>query len=356
MVLAAILLLPLAGCRPAPEEIIARATDAFREVQTYRMDLSSIYSEGDETNQSEGLVEFASPDRLHMVPQSVDVTGDGDEVIIIGQQYYYRRLDGTEWRIRELPVTRHNAAAALLDELGSLTDLVALPDEDLDGVACFHYRGSVDMDARVDQQIAALDQSQSGYESVKETIEYQRQWRMELEFWIARKDFRLLRVSHRQEVEDVSVTAVYRFYDFNAPIEIEAPPEENILIDTSEGADLVANSLSSIGGEDPARQTISYQITISNRGPARAGDVRVFADTEATNQGPQTLEARAERHPVDLVPGEDEVFHLSWEYDMTEISKIKLVEVLEKSAFRVTWTDSEGRHHEKTILEGGGTE
>jgi hypothetical protein len=352
VLLSVALLLPPAGCRPVPEEVIARATDAFKEVQTYRMDLTTISSEGDETNQSEGLVEFAFPDRLHMVSQSKD----GDEVIIIGQEYYYRRLDGTEWRVRELPVTRHNLAAALVDELESLTDLVVLPGKEIDGVTCFHYRGSVDMDVLVDEQIAELDQSQPGYDTVKETIEYQRQWSMELEFWIAREDFRLLQVSHQQEVQDVSVNVTYRFYDFNAPIEIEAPPEEDILIETPETIDLVANSQSSIGGEDPAHQTISYQITISNRGAALAEDVRVFADTEATNQGRQTLEAEATGRPVDLASGEDVVFRLSWEYDMTETSKVELIKVLEDSVFWVEWTDgTTGLRNEKRILERGGS-
>ena len=53
----------------------------------------------------------------------------------------------------------------------------------------------------------------------------------EMEFWIAREGFlpRQVKVKQEHEVEDVSVNATYRYYDFNAPIEIEAPQDEDVV-------------------------------------------------------------------------------------------------------------------------------
>ena len=48
--------------------------------------------------------------------------------------------------------------------LDSLVELVELRDEKIDGVSCFHYRGNIDIEAQVEEQITNLDPSQPFYE------------------------------------------------------------------------------------------------------------------------------------------------------------------------------------------------
>jgi len=311
----------LGGCaasRPSPEAVIDRAISAIEEVQTYRVDWTTVSPEGEGTITSNMVIEFVSPDRLHLLPQNeLDVS----ESIMVGRTQYYRGADSAEWQLQQLSesAVTYNPAVIMVEGLESLVDLTELSDEEIDGFDCFHYRGRVDMEAIAGEQIAKLDPSEPGYEAQKMTLEQVRQSTTDrelwTEFWIGKSDYLLRQLQHGAgddtKAEHANVRFTSRFFDFNAPIEIEPPPDEDVVITRPGKFGLVANSVSSIGGDDPAHQRISYEITISNRGPALAEDVRVFVDTGATNEGLQTLEAEAARQPVNLVPGENEVFQLN---------------------------------------------
>lgn len=245
MLLVFLLVAPLAGCggpRPSPEEVIAGATDAANELQTYRFEMTGTTTQDGETNYFNMQGEFVSPDRLHVVMTS---DGDTQESIIIGQQAYRRAPDSDRWEVDEssaaiaLATGTTRWLASTVEILDSLIGVVELRDEKIGGVSCFHYRGSVDMESRVQEQIANLDPTLPDYEEMGRYIEQQCQWEQDFEFWISKEDYLLRQVDMQYEMvytEDVGedteweerYTANYtlRFFDFNQPITIEPPVTE----------------------------------------------------------------------------------------------------------------------------------
>lgn len=243
MLPALLLLAALTGCGcsgPSPEEVIARAVDAIQEVQTYRFEMTSTMTMEGETNHGNMQGDFVSPDRLHMITTS---DGDTAEGIRIGQMEYHRQSESDDWEVREWPPTmastRNNFALSTIEILDSLVGLVKLRDEKIDGVSCFHYRGSIDVEAQVEEQIANLDPAQPGYEEMVRSIEQQLQSENDVEFWVGKEDYLLRRFDTHYEMvytedegedteREVSVSATYslRFYDFNRPITIEPPVVE----------------------------------------------------------------------------------------------------------------------------------
>ena len=237
--LAALLLLSLlAGCGSGltPEEVIDRAIDAINELQTYRFEMTGTMTQDGEISQGNMQGEFASPDRLHIIDYSNDVTAEG---IIIGQMEY-QRSGNDDWEEREwsasMSSVRTNWAAAVAEIIDTLIKLDELRDETIDGVICFHYRGSIDIEAQVQEQIANLDPTQPYYDDMVKSIEQQLQSEQSVEFWIGKEDYLLRRVDTQYEMvftedegEDtesqthVTSTTDVRFYDFDEPLTIEPP-------------------------------------------------------------------------------------------------------------------------------------
>jgi hypothetical protein len=243
MVLVFLSLTILAGCggpHPSPEEVIARAIDAANELQTYRFEMTGTMTLEGKTSHGNTQGEFVSPDRLHMI---TDSDGDTQEGIIIGQTEYHRVTDSDSWEVSEWPAAmasaRTNWAVSTVEIIDSLIGVVELRDEEIDGVSCFHYRGSVDMESQVQEQIANLDPTLPGYEEMMRTIEQQLQWEQSVEFWIGKEDYLLRQMEVYQDMSytenaggdtesEERVTANYtlRFFDFNQPITIEPPVVE----------------------------------------------------------------------------------------------------------------------------------
>jgi len=235
-----------------------------------------------------------------------------------------------------------------------------MSDEEVDSVDCFHYKGSIDTDAQVDKEIAKLDPSQPGYEERIKLLELERRWQFTLEFWIDKEDHLLRQLKQYQDMvfiehigedtereEHTNAVIAYRFFDFNQPIQIEAP-----ITDMVDSINLKTNISGNVGGKDLQHQEIHYEITVSNRGIETAKDVRVFVDSQATNQGLQTMEAEPTHRPVNLGPDEHETYIISWEYDITRSSKEELIKLLRETVFRATWIDEKGQQGEKVLGKG----
>jgi hypothetical protein len=121
--------------------------------------------------------------------------------------------------------------------------LEKLPDDRLDGVNCFHCRGRVDVDRKVEEEkakvMAALDPSAPGYQeklaSQELTWEWQRKWKIEYELWISREDCFMRQQKYKVQIpamqsptgekirSGVERTVLMHYYNINEPIKIEPP-------------------------------------------------------------------------------------------------------------------------------------
>jgi hypothetical protein len=369
LIISVILVLPLftlfSSCgdaRPDFEEIIASAIEAANEIQTYRMEIENNQLEKGEAERSSGWIEFVAPDRTHVLSGPSGI--EKEESIQIGTIIYTRSESSTEWKVRDWGDERfaaRNIAVGVLQSFGDLTEVKELRDEKIDGVDCFHYIGSMNMKGRQEEQLASLDESDPHYEQQKlvyESIEYVRD---DIEFWIGKEDYLLrqyityMEISEvrdkgedTEEVENYSAITTCKFSDFNEPIEIEPP-----LIEPLEGVHLIARMREvDSGGSDPEHEVMSYEITVSNEGTETANNLRLFVDTKITNEGLQTYEAEADIMPVNLGPDKTVTYHVSWEYNLIELTKEKFLEYLRQNTLRATWTDTEEVQHEEVLITG----
>lgn len=244
--------------------------------------------------------------------------------------------------------------------LDALTDLRELPDENMDGVVCFHYHGRVDMEKQMEGIKANLDPSDPNYARLLEEMEQMRNMKHMVELWVGKDDY-LIRQTRQiyqlpaEEGQWNSFGLTMKYYDLNKPVTIEPPVDDSgkllpgwQLISSYPGgrvALLTSSATSTIGGEDPAHQQISYRITITNHGEEVASNVRVKVRTRATNEksGAVMIEAEPSRPgQVDLGPGESEVYSVSWEYEASNTSKEELTKLVSYTRIFTGCTSAEG--------------
>ena len=231
--LAVVLAACLTGCprEPSLSELTARALAATRAAGSYRATALDIQAVNGEASTSRRESEFVAPDRFH----SRTVTDDRwFEAISIGDTSYLRSSRQPDWcrspcegdgyhsQVSPIPLDRQ------LEPLDWLVDLHELPGEDIDGVPCRHYRGTVDQDAYVD----ALREKAGAQGS--ELVEEMRSWSMAFELWVdgssclirqikGELSFATIGPDTGEEII-ISQVATTRFSDFDADIRIEAPP------------------------------------------------------------------------------------------------------------------------------------
>ena len=362
--LSAVLLIGCGSTSPDPEEVISKAQEAIKEVQSYRVESTSISTDERGTTESSDMAEFVTPDRMHVLPVIVPDNVDAVESIRIGNTEYRREPDTNRWQVHQWPesISSINFAVTLTESLTSLVGLENLPDEKVDGVDCFHYTGYVDTKAMAEERKAKLDPSQRGYEGQLESIKAFENMQYDYEFWIGKEDFLLRQLKMHMEVsytrnegeenekeEYQNILNTYRFYDFNAPITIEAPLTELV-----EGVLLTARMRETgSGGGDPEHQQMQYEITVSNGGTEMANNLRLFVDTPITDDGLQTYEAEAGTVPVNLGPDESETYCVSWEFNLIVFTKDRFLELIRQNVLRATWIDEKGQQHEKVLRKGG---
>ncbi len=226
------------GARPEFEEVIARAIEAAGEVQTYRMEESVQFVQG-EAAQSINSVELVTLDRVHRISKGLQGDGSREESIQIGTMLYTRNVNSEEWHVREVEevMSAGRNLLGMLQPFAELGDIQELGDEMIDGVDTFHYKGSMNLKTEQQESLASLNQSDPRYEQMKriyESIEYIRD---DIEFWIGKDDYLLRQfISHlesnrflnkgedTEEEEHSSLIVTVRYSSYNQPIEIEPPP------------------------------------------------------------------------------------------------------------------------------------
>ena len=348
------------------QSVIARAYATTENLQSYRVFSFTTYMYETKTVDITWEIEFAAPDCYHV---RVTVDDDVNEVIIIGDKQYAREPRGGKViaSVIEKSFPGKEDTLRLLDQL---TDLEKLLDESVEGIECLHYRGRIDAERIVEKQKAKLDPEQIGYNQILKGLERLRNAKTEVELWIGKDDYLIRQVKQYWEFPKVETASrsteqeiwhtaniMWKYYDLNEPIEIEPPTTSGELLP---GWCLVSSPSVSgppkeltfsrdvtftIGGEDPARQQISFRITITNISEEVASNVRVTVHTMATNEETRSKKMEAEPStpsPVDLEPGESETFHITWEYDASHTSKEELARLVDLTTVLARYTTPEG--------------
>ncbi len=270
IVLTVLLIMPFTSCdeQASLQDAIARAITKTSEAHSYR-------AAGNATTHSDGVttvssyeLECAAPDRYHSVETvivddagnvttttssngaSVTVTATSGwfETIVAGDKGYVRSSREPRWRVCEVytpdsqpppgPTPGTGACQVSiqtsdkqLELLNYLVELEKLPDEEIGGVNCSHYRGEIDRDSYVDM---LMERDDEAYGQIPpENLELIRRWEMDIELWVDGDDYiRQLKTEGRSPDPNTSAgpeqwitwLTITRYFDFNEPICIE-PPE-----------------------------------------------------------------------------------------------------------------------------------
>lgn len=221
------LIMPLVACGKGPNlrEVTTKARIATSEAQSYRMEATTRYTSDGETFETLSEGEFSAPDRFRakIIPE----TGPWCEVIKIGDKSYVRTSDKAEWGDGKSDATCVVLPIAeVLEPLDSLIDLEQLPEEQIDGVDCLHYRGKVDLDSLVEK-------TRVPYQQTPELLEVMRRASIDVELWVGKDDYLIRQMITRGRFPEsepgtgeekwATQTTIMRFYDFNKPIAIEPP-------------------------------------------------------------------------------------------------------------------------------------
>ena len=260
-ILATVLPLYLSGSFLSPASVIAKAYAAIESLTSYR----TVSDEYMKQQKADELVyswhsefEYAGPDRYHLMKQTPEAP-EGypynieyfNETIVIGDQRYSRGDFS-------YPLTWEMVAEAIptkertLEQLNLLIDIETMPDETMDGVDCYHYRGTVDLEKWLDwirpklervlewilkDMIERYPDFDFDPEEMMKTTEYMllNTYEETNEFWIGKDDYLIRRWKHvMQSLFDLHEVGVfylgistYKYYDFNEPIVIEPPLTES---------------------------------------------------------------------------------------------------------------------------------
>ena len=365
IMLGLLLIVPLLACANpetsatlTSQEVIEKYRTAIKEVRSFRYESISEASEDNQTQRSEIFAEYVLPDRSHLVIK--DDRGTTDEVVI--GETRYEKLPGNEaWVARKYqqPFTASQTIstdwAATFDEM----NITQISDEEIEGIACYHYKGIRDAKAAADKiraNIDKLDPTSAAYVSLKESqerlAEITEKMVTETEFWIGKNDFLLRKSVIRQEYAmkknsdsinetNFTMSGSFRYFDFNVDIKIEVPS-------LVEGVNLTANTSSSSGIDNA-----QYNIMITNIGTETANNVRVFLDTSATDNGRQTFEAEPEINQDSIFPSATINYNVAWDIDVLAMGKERFLELIKEDVIRCKWTDADGSEKEKILTQGG---
>lgn len=236
----------LPGCsndRSGFEYVIEKAIEASEQVQSYRVEMEINSIEKENTSQTNMVMEFVAPDRLHVITRMSGEFDSSEEQIQIGTKMYTRESSTDDWHVSDWGDERMAArdlAGGMLLSFNELKDIEILKDEKIDGADCYHFIGKTDIQGQREEELALLDETDPLYEQLKQSVESIEYIRDDMEFWIDKDDYLLRQCTvymdtrtykdkgeDTEEVESYGSTTTLRFYDYNEPIEITAPSTEH---------------------------------------------------------------------------------------------------------------------------------
>jgi hypothetical protein len=212
------------------QEVTRKAVVATTAAQSYRQTATTSQRSGADTVTLYAEGEYSAPDRYRV--KARQDSGSWHECIQIGDQSYVLTAGDAHWPAGEwkescvvLPIAEE------LEVLNYLVDFEVLPEQQMGGVDCIHYRASVDFEA-----LAAKWKAKAGYTVPPGVLNLTEGQTMEVELWVGEDDYLVRQMKtegHLAEYdavtgqeEWVSQNSITRFYDFNEPIAIEPPVPE----------------------------------------------------------------------------------------------------------------------------------
>lgn len=257
----ALLFLHLAGFFVDPADIVSRAYAATTKITTYYsfQETERRSSDSNETPIMYQEVKYDGPERYHVRmftqgPHAWQI----DIINYNGEIYYYADLpiessdpdfqewlqdsfknavDAAEQRFSTLDISQLAEPQNLFDYL---VDIQQLPDEELDGLICSHYLGTLDkekMATEFENQINESDDlTELEYEQIQASIDAIRhpESQQQGELWISRDDYLIRQMKYMAHIhlsvgeQVVEVDGVVTLnYQYNIPIIIQAPLTAN---------------------------------------------------------------------------------------------------------------------------------
>lgn len=206
-----------------PQKVLAKADEAISELSSYRMTLAYTAVSGDQSLEHAFDVDYVEPSLYHA---TVTFNGVSTEFIRTGGELYRYDISGTGSVYYSFPSIPSKEDTS--EMLRWLTDVEELPDVEVDGVDCRHYRGKFD----IERMISELYGSKAGQAEAR-MLESMRDVVMNIELWIGKDDY-LLRKSLQETSNPIpgfsgepvawnTSVAEARYYDFNTDILIEPP-------------------------------------------------------------------------------------------------------------------------------------
>lgn len=150
------------------------------------------------------------------------------EMIAIGETVYAMNPMTGEWEVSDsYPEGTTTPTLEVVPQIfQALTELTVLDDEEVDGVLCYHIRGSVDSSILGELGLEDLPMEEQGFQDPGIDVEV---LDTETELWIGKEDFLVRRVAvEGREPGDASEsgtsgTVTMEFSKFDEPIVIEEP-------------------------------------------------------------------------------------------------------------------------------------
>jgi hypothetical protein len=242
----------LSGSFLSTAGVIAKAYAATEKLTSYRT-VDDEYIKRQEAGELvycwHSEFEYAGPDRYHLIKEQTEESSYYEyfhETIVIGDQEYSQGDFSYPLKpeaVAECTPTKDKT----LEALDLLIDIETMPDETLDGVDCYHYRGKVDIEKWLDWGRPAREQMFKNMieryptfdfdleEMVKTAENVWRTKEITYEFWIGKDDYLIRQWKHIiQTLPDQPVLgvlyeaiAIIKFHGFNEPIVIEPPLTES---------------------------------------------------------------------------------------------------------------------------------
>ncbi len=156
-------------------------------------------------------------------------------------------------------------------------------------------------------------------------------------------------------------TTTYRYYDFNQPVAIEPPLDDegnllpgwqiagSITPDSRQpvfSRDMVVTIGAEPGYNDAAHQQVTFRITLTNQSAETVDNVRLTLSTMATNETekPAVIEARPQDPEItSFAPDRSETYIASWKFDGSHLSKQEISRLVDETQVKVKFTTQDGR-------------